>query len=300
METLKTILYFSLFSYPLTLEEIHSYTTHENIDNTLEELNQLVEQNIITKIDDFYIYNNDYDSITKRLQGNVEAEKIMKIASIKARFIAKFPYVKAVGISGSLSKGYFDEKSDIDFFVITQPNKLWISRTLLILYKKIFLLNSRKYFCINYFISTKQLEIVEKNRFTATELKTLIPLQGKVIFEEFYAANLWINDYFTHFNPNLVHTEQNSVSNVSNVIEFLLNNQIGNQIDVLFKKITIQKWHTKFNFLHKNDFNVALKSTESISKHHPSNFQKKVIISLNQKIEEVQNKFNIRLQKEHV
>ena len=152
METLKTILYFYLFSYPLTLEEIHSYTTHENIDNTLEELNQLVEQNIITKIDDFYIYNNDYDSITKRLRGNVEAEKIMKVASIKARFIAKFPYVKAVGISGSLSKGYFDEKSDIDFFVITQPNKLWISRTLLILYKKIFLLNSRKYFCINYFI----------------------------------------------------------------------------------------------------------------------------------------------------
>lgn len=300
MESLKTILYFSIFRYPLTLIEIHGYTNHDSINETYKELNQLIELNIINKIDDIYIYNNDSDCISKRQKGNLEAEKIMEIAFKKARLISKFPYVKAVGISGSLSKGYFDKESDIDFFVITKPNKLWICRTILILYKKIFLLNSRKYFCVNYFITSNQLEIVEKNRFTATELKTLIPLQGKAIFEEFYSANKWVNDYFKQFNPNLSQTLENSSSIISTIIEFMLNNKIGQVFNVLFKKITIQKWNAKFKSLHKDDFNIALKSTDSISKHHPSNFQKKVILALNSKIEEVETNFNIILSKENV
>lgn len=43
-----------------------------------------------------------------------------------------------------------------------------------------------------------------------------------------------------------------------------------------------------------------MKSTNEISKHHPSNFQKKVIIALNEKFEEVQKKFNIEIVKEYV
>ena len=83
--------------------------------------------------------------------------KVLVKAKAKARFISKFPFVAAVGVSGSLSKGYYDSDSDIDFFIITQHNRLWICRTLLMVYKKIFLLNSRKYFCPNYFISSEQL-----------------------------------------------------------------------------------------------------------------------------------------------
>lgn len=80
----------------------------------------------------------------------------------------------------------------------------------------------------------------------------------------------------------------------------MLNNKIGRVFNVLFKKITIQKWNAKFKSLHKDDFNIALKSTDCISKHHPSNFQKKVILALNSKIEEVETNFNIILSKENV
>lgn len=300
MESLKTILYFSIFRYPLTLEEIHSYTNNASIEETQAELSKLKAEEIIKKIDDFYVYNKDLDSVPKRLKGNLGANKAMKIAQKRAQFIAKFPYVKAVGISGSLSKGYYDSDSDIDFFVITKPNKLWICRTLLMLYKKLFLFNSRKYFCVNYFISTHQLEIVEKNRFTATELKTLIPLQGKAVFEDFYQANQWVKDYFSKFSPDLSQTETYQNSSLARIIEFILDNKIGFYIDAFFKKITIQKWKSKFQSLNESDFKIALKSTQNISKHHPSNFQKKVIIALNAKIEEVRNNFNIILQKENV
>jgi len=300
LESLKTILYFSIFRYPLTLEEIHGYTNHNDIVETESELTNLESEEIIKKIDDFYVYNKDLDSVPKRLKGNFEAKKAMLIAKKRANFIAKFPYVKAVGISGSLSKSYYDKNSDIDFFIITEPNKLWICRTFLILYKKIFLLNSKKYFCVNYFISTSQLEIEEQNRFTATELKTLIPMHGKEVFEEFYKANDWVTAYFSKFISNLSQVTNTQKPFLTKSIEFIFNSNIGQFFDNLFKQITLKKWKSKFKLLNQEDFKIALKSTQNISKHHPSNFQKKVINTLNSKIEEVRNNFNIILQKENV
>lgn len=300
METIKTILYFSIFRYPLTLEEIHSYTNNLNCSDTENELLHLIEQKILTKVDDFYVYGSDLDSVIKRLRGNMNAKKIMAKAHERALFISKFPFVESVGISGSLSKGYYDNDSDIDFFVITKHNKLWVCRTLLMLYKKIFLLNSRKYFCVNYFISDQQLEIEEKNRFTATELKTLIPMQGKNAFEQFYNRNLWIKDYFSKFEINLESVPEIKKNGLTKTIEFFFDNGFGNTIDYLFKSITLRKWRAKFKFLSEDDFKIALKSTKNISKHHPSNFQKKVILSLNDKLEEVQRNYNIVVPKEYV
>jgi len=300
LETLKTILYFSIFRYPLKLEEIHDYTNYSELSKTSEELQLLIDDKILTKIDEFYVYGNDLESVTKRLKGNMQAKPILVKARQKAHFIAKFPFVEAVGVSGSLSKGYYDNESDIDFFVITKPNKLWICRTLLMLYKKIFLLNSRKYFCVNYFISSNQLEIEEQNRFTATELKTLIPMQGKALFDTFYKNNLWINGYFSKFHPDLSHVAETQKPFITKALELLFNTQIGVFIDQLFKTITLKKWRSKFHFMDEVDFKIALKSTKNVSKHHPSNFQKKVILSLNSKLEEVHKKFNIDLPKEYV
>jgi len=281
------------------LDEIHSYTTYCELSQTESELQYLIDEKILTKIDEFYVYGSDLDSVTKRLRGNLHAKKALIRAQQNAKLIAKFPFVDAVGVSGSLSKGYYDTESDIDFFVITKHNKLWICRTLLMLYKKIFLLNSRKYFCVNYFISSEQLEIEEKNRFTATELKTLIPMHGKATFEKFYQRNNWINEYFTKFN-----TDTNAIPTFEKPyftkgVEFVLDNGMGNVVDQFFKSITLRKWKAKFDFLSEEDFRIALKTTKNISKHHPSHFQKKVILSLNTKLEEVQSKFNVVLQKEH-
>ena len=300
METLKTILYFSIFRYPLKLEEIHSYTNYGSLSETEKELQYLIDESILRKVDEYYVYGSDLDSVIKRLRGNMYAAKIMNKARQKARFIAKFPYVEAVGISGSLSKGYYDNGSDIDFFVITTPNKLWICRTLLMLYKKIFLLNSRKYFCVNYFISASQMEIEEQNRFTATELKTLIPLQGKSVFERFYQQNQWITSYFSKFEPKLDTAFNTKKPLLSKSIEIICNTRIGYLSDAVFKTVTLMKWKSKFRQMDTEDFKIALKTTKNVSKHHPSNFQKKVILSLNTKLEEVQSKYNVVLQKEHV
>lgn len=300
MDTLKTILYFSIFNYPLKLEEICNFSVSKDQNIVQDDLDKLLAQKVIIKSDDFYLIESNLDNIEKRKKGNLMATQALIKAKERSRLIAKFPFVEAVGVSGSLSKGYYDDNSDIDFFVITKPNNLWLCRTFLMLYKKIFLFNSRKYFCINYFMSTANLEVGEKNRFTATEIKTLIPFQGKVAFTEFYKKNEWISEVFGAFTPNLDATEDYSKTKTIQFIERLLTSKLGRLLDATFKNITVAFWKLKFKQMAHDDFSVALKSTKHISKHHPLNFQKKVISSLNEKYAEIKKNHNIELQKEYV
>lgn len=299
MESLKTILYFSIFKYPLKLEEIYNFYPVKDKNKIEAELSQLIEKKVIYKMDDFYLPDCDRDCIEKRLKGNAMAVKALVKAAERAGFIAKFPFVEAVGVSGSLSKGYYDHTSDIDFFVITKPGKLWITRTFLMLYKKIFLLNSRKYFCINYFMSSANLEVEEKNRFTATEIKTLIPFQGKDMLEAFFTKNDWVADLFGPYTPNLDAIPNIKKPRISRIAEIIFDNQVGNLVDESFKRMTVRFWNVKFRDMDKADFKVALKSTKNISKHHPLNFQKKVILALNEKYEELRKNHNIELPKEY-
>ncbi len=299
LESLKTILYFSIFKYPLKLEEIYGFHPDKDRGKIEAELDALIRKGVICKVDEFYLPDCDVECIEKRKKGNLMAAEVLGKAKERAEFISRFPFVEGVGVSGSLSKGYYDSKSDIDFFVITRPGKVWITRTLLMLYKKIFLLNSRKYFCINYFLSAANLEIEEKNRFTATEIKTLIPFQGKDTLEAFYRKNEWVSNIFGPFAPDLETVPNIRKNVISRTAEHVFDNRFGDWADETFKKITLRFWKMKFREMPQDDFRIALKSTKNISKHHPLNFQKKVILALNDKYDELRKNHNIELPKEY-
>ena len=297
---LKTLLYFSIFKYPLTKNELFEFSNVKTIKELDNQINYLLEKGIVFKHQNFYITLNDSTLINRRLKGNELAKKIMPKGLKVAKFISKFPYVESVSISGALSKGYYDDDGDIDFFIITKPKRLWIARTLLILYKKIFLLNSKKYFCVNYFISSNNLKIAERNRFTATEMVTLIPVSGEKVFTAFIKENAWVSNYFPNKTPlDFFVTTKVKKPLLTLLTEKILNTAIGNFLDNFFRKITLQKWSSKFSHLEKEDFKIAMKSTKSVSKHHPQNFQKKVIDVLNDKYELIKKQCNLELQQEH-
>lgn len=302
MNVLKPLLYFSLFRYPLTAQELFDYSDVESRETLAALLSQLIDKGVVHQIDEFYLMEDQPDWVERRRRGNRFALEVMAKALSVSKFIGKFPYVEGVGISGSLSKGYFGQDSDIDFFIITKHNRLWIARTFLVLYKKIFLLNSRKHFCVNYFLSESALEIEEKNRFTATELATLIPMVGNGSFHAFYQKNTWVAEIL----PNK--TVGQGIQKMlplkkpagSRLLERFLNLRPGQWLDAYFLRLTYKRWKVKFNRMEDRHFNVAMKSTKNISKHHPLNFQHSVIHRLNEKYEELKEMHNISLPPEHV
>ena len=179
-DILATIAYFNMFDYPLKKNEIFIFLGH--CDDFLEferALNFLTNDSVIFKIGEFYSLHDNYALALKRQNGNEKAIHMLKKAEKAAKIISAFPFIKGVAISGSLSKYFADENTDIDFFIITAANRLWISRTLSALFKKLtYLLKMQDLFCMNYFIDESEPVILEKNIYTAMEVATILPLRG--------------------------------------------------------------------------------------------------------------------------
>src|SRR5258706_1987639 len=192
---LRALLYFDLFNYPLTADEVAKYSPIAIDFFDEQSLENLVQRKIIYRFQNYYSIQHDPELVTRRMKGNALAEKKMKTARKVSWWLASFPFVKAVMLSGSISKGVMDEKSDIDYFIITEAKRLWIVRTAIAIFRRIFLLNSHKNLCTNYFIDTQSLEIVEKNIFTATEICTLKPMYGASVVENFKIANKWAHSF---------------------------------------------------------------------------------------------------------
>lgn len=275
---IKTLIYSDIFKYPLTLSEIFNHCTEKlsfksELQNILDEL---LTHNLIAYEEGFYFIGRDESIIERRKKGNLLAEKMMKKARKMSGFISSFPFVRAIGLSGSLSKGYMDEQGDIDYFIITQPGRLWISRTLLVLYRMIFRLNSRKYLCTNYFIDSNHLEIPDKNVYAATEILFMIPTYNGKMFNRFLKANDWTLSY----KPNVAISEFEKIPSGNNalktVIEKLMFNRFGNWLDNFLLNKTRKRWKRKFSELSPEDFDYCFRSTPSVSKNHPGNYQKKV------------------------
>ena len=279
-QVLRTLLYYDIFNYSLNCDEIFRFLGSGNVERSTVQacLATLKDRNLIYQFGEFYSMKNNKALIERRVKGNIEAEKFLHVARKKSMLISKFPFVRAVFASGSLSKGYMDEKSDIDFFIVTAPNRLWIARTLLVLYKRIFLFNSHKYFCVNYFVDEEDLEIEEKNLFTATELATVLPLYGAVQYENLQLANPWLKKFYPNFVlRNTADVPLGIVSSPKKLVESLINMFGGNAFERFCHKRTLARWQKLYmKDYSATDFKIAFKSKAYASKNHPSNFQKTI------------------------
>ena len=296
-EILKTLLYFDLFDYPLTKDEIFRFLEQKTkMEELTKKLQQLVFEKKIWQLDEFYSLRNNQTLAKRRKTGNARADIFLNKATWISRLLSQFPYVRAIGISGSVSKNYADEQADIDYFVITHANRLWIARTLMHLYKKLpFIKDRKKFYCMNYYIDESQLQIEEQNIYTATELVTMMPMYGNGSIDNFYAANQWALIYF----PNSQLQEKKYQSNSKDhwlkiMFEAILNNKIGDWLDDYFFRLTTKRWKLKEEQgrLNTKGERMGLKTSKHCSKPNPIFFHNSFMIKYEQKLAEMNQKWN--------
>ncbi|MGL4599668.1 MAG: nucleotidyltransferase domain-containing protein, partial [Bacteroidia bacterium] len=268
---LNTLLYFDVFKHPLTTSEILQYCQYTKISAAeLDEAIRLLKQlNLIAETNGFLHLHGHEACVILRQQRNERAKNAETKAIQNAAKISRFPFVRGVFISGSLSKGTMDVDGDIDFFIVTKPGRLWLARTLLIAYKKFFLFNSRKYFCVNYFIDTNHLAIPDQNLFVATELVFARPMYNTDIRAQLIAQNEWVKTFY----PNWEATEQAipalQLTRRQARLENWFSGKLGEWLDERFFKITIRRWEKKFPHIKESDFDLNFRSRKHVSKHHP-------------------------------
>ncbi|MES2418181.1 MAG: hypothetical protein V4541_08320 [Bacteroidota bacterium] len=276
-----TLTYFDMFDYPLTYHEIFLFLESKCEETDLKSaINYLVSHKLVFKFGSFYALKNDHFITVRRTKGNLKAEELIAKAKIVGRLLIKFPYVRGIGISGSLSKNYADDKSDIDLFIITKKNRVWIARTGMHLLKKLaFLVKKQHYFCMNYYVDEQQLEIVEKNIYTAIEVATLIPLQGEDAFTAFYSANSWTQAFLPNKVMRICSAKPLKGNTLKYAIESLFNNLIGNWIERKLMQLTVKRWNKKtlMKKLNSKGTIMSMSASRHFAKPDPKNFQVKLI-----------------------
>jgi hypothetical protein len=288
-DIMKTMLYFDIFRYPLKADEVFHFLQRNSVapETVAKSLDELADRKVLFRYDQLFSLSNSGQDAVRRLRGNQLADDIMPFATKQASLIASFPFVRAVMGSGSFSKNYMDEKSDLDFFIVTSANSVWLVKTMLAVYKRVFLGNSHKYFCTNYFLDEHHLEIDEKNLFTATELATLVPLYNGAMYRKLIEANQWLREFFPNFTPR--NFDQRTTRRRARKTFELMLWPFKGIMEIVLKWLNV----SRLKFIYEksyspDDFRVAFKATKHASKIHPRNFQRVIMNRYHEKLNDHQ------------
>jgi hypothetical protein len=279
---LKTLLYYDMWDHPLTSEELYAYLpiNSASYGDFLQTLALEVAKGRVQRSGNYYFTpRTNHSVVARRYAKELHAHRLWKIARISMHVIKLFPFVRAVCVSGDLSKNATDKRSDIDFFIITSSHRLWITRTLLILFKKVFLLNSKKYFCLNYFTTQDHLAVAERNVYVAAEIASLQPLYNFHLFVRYLQANQWVDQFFPNFDWRNCRyratSERRSI--IQMLLELLFAFLPADRIDRFCMNKMKGIWLRRYPDLDDATRGRILRSTRSESRAFVGNFAEKIL-----------------------
>lgn len=220
---LKTLAFFDIFSYPLTVSEIWKWLFKPAQNYKLSDIkyaleNSRVLQEKLSSKEAFY-YIKGRDSIyLRRKQNNNLAERKFRRAIYLAKAYRFIPFVKMIAVCNSLSYSNASEKSDIDLFIISKRGTIWLARFFTILFVSFLRMrpteeNKQDTFCLSFFVDEGFLDI--QNSMMGSDdiyypywVATLMPIYDPdKIYERFLEANSWYKTYLPNAYPNVFSKE---------------------------------------------------------------------------------------------
>ncbi len=212
-DILATVAYYDVFGFPLTAFEVWQHLlimdsgTKPGATSLRVILSALEEEALSKKIsraNGFYMLKGREGLVASRLRKEkISSEKLKRVRKL-VKFLGFIPFVRMIGVTGSLAMKQSEEGSDWDFFVILKEGHIWTGRTLLtgflhIIRKRRHGAFSRDRACLNYYITDARLEIFPQDFFAANEYRFIIPMLGSEAFRKFELKNRWIRD----IHPNM-------------------------------------------------------------------------------------------------
>ena len=215
----KTLLYSDLFDYPLTFDQLHKYLiTSKKISKKKVKNMAIEEKKLVSKKSGFYFLKNREDLVLLREKREKESAKKIKYGLKKTGILKYIPGIKFLGISGSLSLNNASPADDIDLFIISEKNKIWLTRLIAVFLLKIQGVyrdrnetNPSNKLCLNMIIDENNL-LFPKSRqdiYTAHEIAQVLPVYDrKNTYTAFIKTNKWIRKYLANFEPENIKEEK--------------------------------------------------------------------------------------------
>lgn len=195
---LKTLAYADIFDYPLKPEEIHRYlvsipASYGQVWEALE--NQAFSSHHIQSIDGYFMLKGRESSYEIRQKRNRLAAQMLPRAVHYGRMIASLPYTRMVAITGALAVSNVNQNADFDYFIVTQPGRVWLCRAFVILLVRLIARREGDVICPNYLLSENALRFTYHSLYTAHELAQMMPVAGFEIYQELRACNAWTEKF---------------------------------------------------------------------------------------------------------
>jgi len=255
----KTFAYSAIFKYPLSFYQLCTYlieppTKKLNYKTIKKDLDRLVKKRKVRHKNGKYSFPSR-KTVAWKKRGDTSQQLLERNRKV-FDVLKSIPWIKTVGVTGSVAAYNAQRNSDIDIFIITAKNRVWITRGFMFVILKILNKYPQKgmdtdKLCPNILLDEGDLEWPKEyqNMFTAHEIVFMQPLvDKKESYFRFISKNKWISKYirFTSHIPK----SDFRVRKGSLIVNLVDNLAMKIQLNYMKRRKT--KEITTKNFIHFN------------------------------------------------
>ena len=189
----RSVVYASLFDYPLTLEQLH-HTLIESEQTRAEILavydGSALLQRIIEYREGFFFPAGRGDVVAERRRREARSRVLLQDHARLLRLVCALPFTRLVALSGGLAYLNPETEEEIDLFIVTKGRRVWMVTVAVLVLATLH--HRRGRVLATVVLADTHLAIEQKNLFTANQIVHLKPLIGEELLDAVVAANPFV------------------------------------------------------------------------------------------------------------
>ena len=198
----RSVIYASLFDYPLTLEQLQQ-TLIESVQTPAAILDaygsSALLQRVIERDEGMFFPSGRRDLIAERRRREARSRAFLARHRLLLRLVCAMPYTSMVALSGSLAHLNLEGSGDLDLFIVTRGRHVWSVTVAVVLLAR--LMRRRRIVCANFVLADTHFALEQQDLFTANQIMHLRPLAGESVYRDFLAANPFVTRFYPNFRP---------------------------------------------------------------------------------------------------
>lgn len=280
-QIIQTLVYSDIFNYPLTINQIYKFLIGSN-EITKDKISKEIKKiKSVSNLKEFFFLKGRENIVYQRIEREKESKKKLLLAKKAASCLSVIPKILLIGLSGNLAMNNAKKDDDIDFFIITEKDSIWLARFLSIWTLDVLGLRRKRIdkkvsnkICLNMFVDEDALNFNSRNHdlYTAHEITQMVPLfERKNMYKRFLHMNKWVVKYL----PNSLNIQKlnrelsgNKIYKSRQHINILLLNYLVIFLEFFTKKI--QLWYMR---KHKTTEII----TDKFLAFHPFNHKDRIL-----------------------
>jgi hypothetical protein len=228
---LETLAYSDIFDYPLRIEELHRFLS---LSVTLPELRSALEiyKGRIEQCDGYYFLEGREALITLRRQREIGSLPAFRRAIQIGHILGILPFIRMVGLTGSLAHLNCDTNADIDYMLVAAHGRVWMARAFALLIGRL-TATAGNTLCPNLIISDQALEWQQQDIYSARELCQMIPITGKDVYLHLRQVNSWTKFFLPNASnaPTLSPKESSNLTSIKYIGEIPFRGYLGDRLE---------------------------------------------------------------------